>query len=286
MIGQHKGAASLLVRHCEAAGHTQPIHKVHCIIHQESLCVKSANLVDVMSVVVKIADHFSDPQWLARLALLTDITTHLNGLNMKLQGKDILVTDLYTHITAFEVKLRLWEGQLTAGQFVHFPRLETCAIDDIDLGACVGVITSLREQFASRFAGVRLLAADFKLFTAPFDFPVCDAPATLQMGLVELQCNDELKAKFRTSTPLTFFRDFVLPSCNFPNYIAHAQRIVAMFGSTYCCEQLFSKMRHTKSRLRSKLSDCHLNDIFLLSTSSIEPDIQALILRRQHHPSH
>ena len=57
--------------------------------------------------------------------------------------------------------------QLNAGQFVHFHRLETCAIDDIDLGACVGVITSLREQFASRFAGVRLLAADFKLFTAP-----------------------------------------------------------------------------------------------------------------------
>ena len=155
-----------------------------------------------------------------------------------------------------------------------------------DLGACVGVITSLREQFASRFAGVRLLAADFKLFTAPFDFPVCDAPATLQMELVELQCNDELKAKFRTSTPLTFFRDFVLPSCNFPNYIAHAQWIVAMFGSTYCCEQLFSKMRHTKSRLRSKLSDRHLNYILLLSTSSIEPDIQALILSRQHHPSH
>ena len=28
MIGQKKGAASLLVRHCEAAGHTQPIHKM------------------------------------------------------------------------------------------------------------------------------------------------------------------------------------------------------------------------------------------------------------------
>ena len=170
MIGQHKGATLLLVRHCEAAGHTQPIDKVHCIIHQESLCTKSANLVDVMSVVVKVvnsilslslnhrqfqalmdevnanygnllyfcevrslsrgamlsrvcdlqqeigtflrqknlphADHFADPQWLARLALLMDITTHLNGLNMKLQGKDILVTDLYTHITAFEIKLR------------------------------------------------------------------------------------------------------------------------------------------------------------------------------------
>ena len=143
MTGQKKGAASLLVRHCAAAGHTQPIHKMHCIIHQEAVCAKSANLVDVMSVVVKVvnsilsrslnhrqfqalvdeadvqygdllyycevrwpsrgamlsrvcdlqkeiatflrqknlpyADQFVDPRWLARLALLTDITTHLNA---------------------------------------------------------------------------------------------------------------------------------------------------------------------------------------------------------------
>ena len=56
MIGQKKSATSLLVRHFEATGHTQPIHKMHCIIHQEALCAKSANLVDVMSVVVKVVN--------------------------------------------------------------------------------------------------------------------------------------------------------------------------------------------------------------------------------------
>ncbi|KAG0693219.1 General transcription factor II-I repeat domain-containing protein 2 [Chionoecetes opilio] len=114
------------------------------------------------------ADHFSNPQWLARLALLTDITTHLNDLNVKLQGKNILVTDMYSHITAFEP-----------------------------------------------------LAPGFKLFTSPFDFPVDEAPAPLQMELVELQCNDELKAKYSTASPLSFFRDLVLPSNKFPNYIEH-----------------------------------------------------------------
>ena len=34
-----------------------------------------------------------------------------------------------------------------------------------------------------------------------------------------------------------------------------------------------SKMKYTKSHIRSQLSDCHLNDILLLSTSSIDPDI-------------
>ncbi|KAG0718983.1 General transcription factor II-I repeat domain-containing protein 2 [Chionoecetes opilio] len=345
-----KGAASLLVRHCEAARHTQPIHKVHCIIHQESLCSKSANLTDVMSVVVKVvnsilsrslnhrqfqtlidevnahygdllyfcevrwlshgamlsrvcdlqqeiatflcqknlpgADNFSNPQWLARLALLTDITTHLNDLNVKLQGKNILVTDMYSHITAFEVKLRLWEAQLAAGQFMHFPCIAACAPDDVDLNTCVGVVTSLQEEFASRFTGVRPLAPGFKLFTSPFDFPVDEAPAPLQMELVELQCNDELKAKYRTASPLSFFRDLVLPSNKFPNYIEHVKRIVVMFGSTYCCEQLFLKMKYTKSRIRSQLSDRHLKDILLLSTSPIDPDIESLLHGKQHQPSH
>ncbi|XP_076058823.1 general transcription factor II-I repeat domain-containing protein 2-like [Oratosquilla oratoria] len=194
------------------------------------------------------ADQFSDPRWLARLALLTDIRAHLNALNMMLQGKDILVTGMYAHISAFEVKLRLWEAQLASG--------------------------------------VRVLAADFKLFTAPFDFPVEDAPASLQRELGKLQCNDEMKAKFRTSSQLSFFRDIVLPSNNFQKYIAHVQHIVAMFGSTYCCEQLFSKMKDKKAHLRSQLSDRHLNKILLLSTLNHFPDMEILLHGKQHQQSH
>ena len=52
-IGQKKGATSLLVRHYEAAWHTQPIHKRHRIIQQDA---KSANIVDVMSLVVKVVN--------------------------------------------------------------------------------------------------------------------------------------------------------------------------------------------------------------------------------------
>ena len=349
MIGEKKGAASLLVRHYEAAGHTQPIHKLHCIIHQQALCAKSANLVDVMSVVVKVvnsilshglnhrqfrllleevnehyidllffcevrwlsrgamlsrvcdlkqeianflqqkklphADKFSDSRWLSRLALLTDITTHLNALNLKLQGKEVLVTDMYGHITAFEVKLRLWEAQLADSQFAHFPRLAACDPDTIDQDTCVSVVSSLRQEFASRFGGVKVLEGDFKLFTAPFDVAVDDVPIPLQMEIIELQCNEELKAKFRTSSPLSFFRDH-LHADSFPKLLQHVQRILTMFGSTYRCEQLFSKMKYTKSRLRSQISDRHLNDVLLLATSTIEPDMEALLCEKQHQVSH
>ena len=77
---------------------------------------------------------------------------------MKVQGKDILVTVMHAHITTFEVKLRLSESQLADGLLVE---PDTCA----------SVVAFLMEKFASRFAGVRPLAADFKLFTAPLTFP-------------------------------------------------------------------------------------------------------------------
>ena len=63
------------------------------------------------------------------------------------------------------------------GQLEHFLRLAAYVPDDVEPGTCVSVVASLRAECASRFAGVRLLAADFKLFTAPFDFPVDDAPS-------------------------------------------------------------------------------------------------------------
>ena len=93
------------------------------------------------------------------------------------EGKDILVTDMHTNITAFEVKLRLWETQLANSQLEHFPRLAACVSDDVEPDTCNSVVASQREEFASRFAGVRPQAADFKLFTA-LDFPVDDAPVT------------------------------------------------------------------------------------------------------------
>ena len=52
-----------------------------------------------------------------------------------------------------------------------------CVPDDVEPDTYVSVVASMREEFASRFAGIKPLAADFKLFTSPFDFPVDDAPA-------------------------------------------------------------------------------------------------------------
>ncbi|XP_076811749.1 general transcription factor II-I repeat domain-containing protein 2A-like [Clavelina lepadiformis] len=70
------------------------------------------------------ATEFRNPEWVSNLAFLVDLTSHLNKLNLQLQGKKQLIHEMWKHIFAFETKLRLWECQLDKENYVHFPILE------------------------------------------------------------------------------------------------------------------------------------------------------------------
>ena len=69
----------------------------------------------------KQVPQLNDPSWLWDLAILCDITSHLNELNTKLQGKDKLISHVYADITAFQAKLQLFIQQARRAQLVHFP---------------------------------------------------------------------------------------------------------------------------------------------------------------------
>ena len=71
-------------------------------------------------------NELGDPDWLTNLAFLTDFTSHMNKLNLQLQGKEQFINRMYDYITAFVNKLRLWETQLINSNFAHFPNLGLC----------------------------------------------------------------------------------------------------------------------------------------------------------------
>jgi len=45
-----------------------------------------------------------------------------------------------------------------------------------------------------------------------------------------------------------------------------------LFDSTYVCEQLFSRMKHRKSRISSKISDKHFENSVRIATTAIKPN--------------
>ena len=62
--------------------------------------------------------------------------------------------------------------------------------------------------------------------------------------------------------------------------------MISLFGSTYACEQPFSTMKNTKSHLRTKLHDDHLDDVLLPSSTNISPDVEKLLHNKQKQVSH
>ena len=56
------------------------------------------------------AAEFRNQKWVCNLAFLVDVTSHLNKLNLQLQGKQQLIHKMWSYICAFTTKLRLWEG--------------------------------------------------------------------------------------------------------------------------------------------------------------------------------
>ncbi|XP_077426332.1 general transcription factor II-I repeat domain-containing protein 2-like [Vanacampus margaritifer] len=65
----------------------------------------------------------SDVNWLCDFAFAVDIFSHLNELNVKLQGKDQFVHNMYTNVSAFKSKLILFSRQMSNKSFAHFPTL-------------------------------------------------------------------------------------------------------------------------------------------------------------------
>ena len=72
------------------------------------------------------------------------------------------------------------------------------------------------------------------------------APSEVQMELVDLQRSDELKSRFDAVGHADFWRKHIHLTKRFPGLVDNAMRTVVAFGCTYCCEQLFSRMKLTK----------------------------------------
>ena len=111
------------------------------------------------------------------------------------------------------------------------------------------------------------------------------APENIQLELLDLQADNDLKEKFRSVLLMEFYGS--LPAAAFPHLRNFAAKLLSLFGSTYICEQAFSCMKINKSKNRSMITDCNLNAVMRITTSKLVPQFKNIIKNcEQLHTSH
>ena len=224
-----------------------------------------------------------EQKFLCELAFLCDISSHLDALNLQLQGRGRIITDMYAAVRAFKTKLCLWENQMLQGNPCHFPccqsikaQISTAVFPCAQFAEKLSVLAA---EFSRRFANFDAQKCKFELLSNPFAVDVENAPTNIQMELIELQCNDTLKSKYDAVGAAQFPR--FIPD-TMPQLRTQAAQMLSMFGSTYLCEQLFSSMKMTKTTHRRRLTDEHLRSILRISSAqSLSPDIDELASKKR-----
>uniref|UniRef100_A0A452J7Y7 HAT C-terminal dimerisation domain-containing protein n=1 Tax=Gopherus agassizii TaxID=38772 RepID=A0A452J7Y7_9SAUR len=201
---------------------------------------------------------------------------------MKMNNKEVpqlaastFICSLAFLTDSFKVKLTLWGKQLTASNLVHFSTLNSLGkVESKSLKEHAEIISNLHKQFDVQFKDFKALEPHFQLFSTPFAVEIDYVAEEMQMELVELQY-----------IGIPEFYQF-LSQERFPMLFSASARIMAMFGSTYICEQFLSSMKINKSVLRSRLTDEHLKaTLRLVLSQDIKPNVDALVdAKRCHSP--
>ncbi|KAG6926162.1 GTF2I repeat domain containing 2 [Chelydra serpentina] len=132
----------------------------------------------------KEVPQLADSTFNCNLAFLTDVTDHLNALNLKLQGRKQVITQMYDHVKSFKVKLTLWGKQLTAGNLVHFSTLSSLGkVEHKSWKEYADIISNLHKQFV-QFKDFKALEPHFQLFSTPFAVEIDNVAEEMQMESV------------------------------------------------------------------------------------------------------
>ena len=95
----------------------------------------------------KFVLELDDENWLTDLAFLVDLTTHLN---MHLQGENQLINTVFQTITALKMKLKLWQTQIKASNFMHFDTLAK-VFSPVNSKKYATLLFNLIHKFENRF---------------------------------------------------------------------------------------------------------------------------------------
>ena len=143
---------------------------------------------------------------------------------------------------------------------------------------------ALKTEFERRFSDFKGMKEEIATFSA-ITISVDNCHARLKREIIDLKSDLRLAPLFQPGEDLIrAYRS--LPALSYPRIRAFASTLISMYGSTYRCEQLFSRMSYAKNKYRSRLTDGHLSDILYISAFPFQPNYGSVIKDIQCHPSH
>jgi len=241
-------------------------------------------------------DCLTNNTWLQNLAFLTDITAHLNTLNVELQGKYGTKIELLSSINGFKSKLILLKSQLNESNLNNFPNLK----DFFEKQKCTVAVEiycsedeKVYNEFERRFKDIQKLEPIITFMSFPFSETnsienistqisnLFDMDSTkFESEIIKTKSDIFLKAR---GSDTNFWN--LLSEEKYPGFRNVALQLHSYFGSTYLCETAFSHMKMIKTEFRSTLSDDHLEQCLRLVVSNYSPDYDQLINDMQCHTS-
>ncbi|XP_042198919.1 general transcription factor II-I repeat domain-containing protein 2A-like [Callorhinchus milii] len=236
----------------------------------------------VRSNTTQFEEELENPTYLCSLAFLTDITSHFNVINLRLQDRNQNISNLVEHVDWFRRKLELLNSSLLQNDLTHFPSCKELAdeLDEADFRSFSEIITELLDEFSARFADLEGLRASLQLFNNPMDVSIERQSKDLQMELCELQ-GDPFFLSRKNEIPEIFWKR--IPKDCFPKLNDFALKMCSMFASTYISESTFSTMKQLKAKHHNKLDRDTLGCCLRLATTEFEVDILALV-QEKHFP--
>ncbi|KAI7789328.1 putative general transcription factor II-I repeat domain-containing protein 2-like [Triplophysa rosa] len=183
MLGPQKGLTALIKKEMShLCLDPSDLVVCHCIIHQESL--RGLNSRQFKELLSDLESEYGDlvyhceVRWLSRADMLARFYNLREEVKqfMEIKGK-----------TVVELSDAKWLCDL-------WPLCE-CA--------------KLHQAFGERFQDMKSKQKELKIFATPFNVEPSDVPDNLQHEIIELQSNDECKAKYNNLPLLEFYKLYV-----------------------------------------------------------------------------
>ncbi|RXM35213.1 EPM2A-interacting protein 1 [Acipenser ruthenus] len=147
--------------------------------------------------------------------------------------------------------------------------------ENLDTGGYAVLLTEVKENFESRFTELERLKKPVQFVENPFDFPVANAGEIAEcLGIAKEDMENELLElqtegrNYRgANAEGTLERWKCIEKTSLRNAAA---KILSVCASTYTCESTFSVMGRIKTKLRSHLTDKHLEAELRSAVTSLD----------------